>query len=46
MLFESADLPAHLARLYDFEGDGYNRVAVMVEADGASLSTYIYVIAE
>jgi gamma-glutamylcyclotransferase (GGCT)/AIG2-like uncharacterized protein YtfP len=45
MVFESAELPAHWQRLDDFEGEGYDRVVVTVNAGGVSLLAYIYAIA-
>ncbi len=42
-LFESADLPAHWARLDDFEGDGYRRVVATVETAGGVTDAWIYV---
>lgn len=42
-LLESPDLPAHWARLDRFEGDGYRRVRVDVEASGETLAAWIYV---
>lgn len=43
-IFESPDLPSHWPRLDDFEGPGYQRVAVPVEtADGClEASVYVY----
>ena len=37
-LFTSSDLPAHWPRLDEFEGDGYRRVLVPVERDGAIIA--------
>jgi gamma-glutamylcyclotransferase (GGCT)/AIG2-like uncharacterized protein YtfP len=42
-IFESADLPSHWARLDDFEGPGYQRVAVPVETTDGDLDASIYV---
>lgn len=44
-LFTSDDLPAHWARLDDFEGDGYERVEVVVATDAGPLPAMIYVLA-
>jgi len=41
-LFVSADLPAHWARLDDFEGDGYRRVAVTVSTADGAVEAWIY----
>lgn len=43
-LFESADLPAHWARLDAFEGEGYRRVPVEVTAGDRKLTAFIYVV--
>lgn len=45
-VFESTDLPAHWQRLDDFEGDGYVRVAVMVDTAEGVLDAYIYALAD
>ena len=45
-LFESADLPAHWARLDEFEGTGYKRVVATVQTDEGERSAWIYVLAE
>lgn len=42
VLFESRDLPAHWARLDDFEGPGYRRVRVPVRTQGRVVTAYIY----
>ena len=42
-IFESADLASHWARLDDFEGTGYQRVAVPVETADGRLEASIYV---
>jgi gamma-glutamylcyclotransferase (GGCT)/AIG2-like uncharacterized protein YtfP len=42
-IFESADLPSHWPRLDDFEGPGYQRVAVPVETADGRLESSIYV---
>lgn len=46
MLFVSPDLPAHWARLDDFEGDGYRRVAVTVQTREGPVEAWIYAEAE
>jgi gamma-glutamylcyclotransferase (GGCT)/AIG2-like uncharacterized protein YtfP len=46
-VFESADLPAHLPRLDDFEGDAYRRVRTRVALDdGGAVDAWIYISAE
>ena len=45
-LFTSPDLPAHWARLDDFEGEGYQRVAVMVETSAGPVDAWIYALAD
>jgi gamma-glutamylcyclotransferase (GGCT)/AIG2-like uncharacterized protein YtfP len=42
----SDDLPAHWARLDDFEGDGYRRVVVEVQTPGGAVEACIYVLSE
>jgi gamma-glutamylcyclotransferase (GGCT)/AIG2-like uncharacterized protein YtfP len=42
-IFESADLRSHWPRLDDFEGPGYQRVAVPVETADGRLEASIYV---
>lgn len=44
-LFESAELPDHWARLDEFEGAGYRRVATEVQTDDGAVEAWIYVIA-
>ena len=44
-LFQSAELPAHWARLDAFEGPGYRRVVTQVETDGGPVAAFIYVAA-
>lgn len=44
-LFTSDDLPAHWARLDDFEGSGYERVEVVVATDAGPQPAMIYVLA-
>lgn len=44
-LFESADLPAHWARLDHFEGPGYRRSEVAVETDNGTVMAYLYLLA-
>ena len=44
-LFESADLPAHWARLDAFEGEGYRRVAIRVQTPEGELEAFIYALA-
>lgn len=41
-IFESADLPAHWARLDAFEGAEYRRVEIAAEAEGDRLQVSIY----
>lgn len=45
-VFSSEDLPQHWARLDEFEGPGYRRVAVTVGTDAGPVRAYIYVLAE
>ncbi|RVT95074.1 gamma-glutamylcyclotransferase [Sphingomonas crocodyli] len=45
-LLDSADLPAHWARLDDFEGDGYARVVASIETDTGATTAWIYVSAD
>lgn len=45
-LFESEDLPKHWARLDEFEGSGYRRVATTVNTENGERSAWIYVLAE
>jgi gamma-glutamylcyclotransferase (GGCT)/AIG2-like uncharacterized protein YtfP len=42
-VFESADLPAHWARLDEFEGPGYRRVAATVHTPAGDVAASIYV---
>jgi gamma-glutamylcyclotransferase (GGCT)/AIG2-like uncharacterized protein YtfP len=42
-VLESADLPAHWARLDDFEGPGYERVLTTVHTPDDEVDAYIYV---
>jgi len=42
-VFESTDLPSHWPRLDNFEGTGYQRVAVPVETADGRLEASIYV---
>ena len=44
-VFESADLPAHWARLDAFEGSGYRRVATAVSTVEGELRAFIYILA-
>ncbi len=45
-VFESGDLPEHWARLDEFEGPGYRRVAVRVAlAEGEAVEAYVYELA-
>ena len=44
-LFESRDLPAHWARLDEFEGDGYRRVVTTVSTPDGDVDASIYVAA-
>ncbi len=41
-LFTTADLPAHWARLDDFEGPGYRRTAVAVATGDELVEAWIY----
>lgn len=41
-LFESADLPAHWARLDAFEGEGYVRAPITVRTRDGEVEAYIY----
>jgi gamma-glutamylcyclotransferase (GGCT)/AIG2-like uncharacterized protein YtfP len=43
-IFESTDLPRHWQRLDDFEGPGYQRVAVAVETVDACVEAFVYVV--
>src|SRR5689334_12542703 len=43
-LFESADLPAHWARLDAFEGPGYRRVPTVAHTAYGDLRAYVYVV--
>jgi gamma-glutamylcyclotransferase (GGCT)/AIG2-like uncharacterized protein YtfP len=45
-LLESAELPAHLERLDDFEGDGYARVVTTVSTEDGDIDAWIYVLAK
>ncbi len=42
LVFESADLPAHWARLDEFEGSGYLRVVTAVHALDGDIDACIY----
>jgi gamma-glutamylcyclotransferase (GGCT)/AIG2-like uncharacterized protein YtfP len=43
LVFRSEDLPAHWARLDDFEGEGYRRVlTVAMLDDGTTVQAYVY----
>lgn len=44
-VLESVDLPAHWARLDEFEGADYRRIAVRVATANGERSAYIYVVA-
>jgi len=41
-LFESRDLPAHWARLDEFEGDEYERIVVEVRCGNRTLLANVY----
>ena len=41
-VFESDDLPAHWARLDEFEGPGYDRVVVTVHTPEGEIESYLY----
>jgi gamma-glutamylcyclotransferase (GGCT)/AIG2-like uncharacterized protein YtfP len=43
-VFESADLPAHWARLDEFEGPGYQRVTTVVHTPDGDREASIYVL--
>ncbi len=43
-VFESADLPAHWARLDEFEGSGYDRVVTIVRMPAGDMDASIYVL--
>jgi gamma-glutamylcyclotransferase (GGCT)/AIG2-like uncharacterized protein YtfP len=45
-LFESPELPAHWARLDDFEGSGYERVLVTVSTPEGERRAWIYALAQ
>jgi gamma-glutamylcyclotransferase (GGCT)/AIG2-like uncharacterized protein YtfP len=45
-VFASQDMPNHWARLDAFEGDGYRRVPVAVNAGDDQVTASIYVLAE
>jgi gamma-glutamylcyclotransferase (GGCT)/AIG2-like uncharacterized protein YtfP len=45
-LFESSALPGHWARLDEFEGSGYRRVATTVNTEEGTRSAWVYVLAE
>lgn len=45
-VFESTDLPAHWARLDEFEGPGYRRVVTTVHLSSDELAASIYVLRE
>ena len=45
-VFESADLPAHWARLDAFEGRGYQRAVTTVQAPDGDVEASIYVLLE
>ena len=45
-LFESRDLPAHWARLDEFEGPGYRRVTTRVLTADGEVSACIYELAQ
>ncbi len=42
VVFESADLPNHWARLDDFEGDGYRREVVSVATEAGDVEAWLY----
>ncbi|NMA99810.1 MAG: gamma-glutamylcyclotransferase [Phyllobacteriaceae bacterium] len=45
-IFHSDDLPAHWARLDEFEGEGYARTPVEVETGDGMIIAMIYLLAE
>ena len=45
-VFESADLPAHWARLDTFEGPGYERVVTTVHMPTGDIDASIYVLVQ
>lgn len=47
LVFSSPELPAHWARLDDFEGEGYVRVPVKARlSDGGLVDAFIYALSE
>ncbi|MCR9270240.1 MAG: gamma-glutamylcyclotransferase [Hyphomonadaceae bacterium] len=45
-VLESPDLPAHWARLDEFEGAEYARVVASVETETGPVEAYVYVVSE
>ncbi len=45
-LFESPELPAHWARLDEFEGSGYQRVIATVSTGEGERRAWIYILAK
>ena len=43
LLFVSAELPEHWARIDDFEGEGYRRVVIPVRLDETEVMANVYV---
>ncbi|MDN5819934.1 MAG: gamma-glutamylcyclotransferase [Brachybacterium sp.] len=41
-VLDSADLPAHWARLDDFEGEGYARIPIIVHTVHGEVDAFIY----
>jgi gamma-glutamylcyclotransferase (GGCT)/AIG2-like uncharacterized protein YtfP len=46
LVFASADLPAHWARLDAFEGEGYQRVSAKVATDAGDVDACVFVLAD
>lgn len=44
LVFTSTDLPAHWARLDEFEGEEYQRIIVDAEIDGIATPAHIYAV--
>jgi gamma-glutamylcyclotransferase (GGCT)/AIG2-like uncharacterized protein YtfP len=47
LVFSSEQLPAHWARLDEFEGDGYRRVLTRARlGDGTAVEAYVYTLSD
>ncbi|HEY5852354.1 MAG TPA: gamma-glutamylcyclotransferase family protein [Lysobacter sp.] len=47
LVFSSEQLPAHWARLDEFEGDGYQRVLARARlGDGSAVDAYVYTLSD